>query len=232
MPLAAKLIAAAAIMGILWWLSTEPERRAVEEASRAKAAAQAAAAKASAVRAGMRVECSAKLAGLLAEYTALLASPDPKAAANLIRPCATTLQTADLQEKVKAADIAAHKLAIADPKLSARERAASIDAFSQAFPVEAKEFDTLRAQLDAQVKKEDEVRERQVRQRELARRKSEGVSIGMSQEDVRQSSWGRPERVNRSVYSFGVREQWVYGNGNYLYFEDGRLTSIQTANTH
>lgn len=23
------------------------------------------------------------------------------------------------------------------------------------------------------------------------------------------------------------REQWVYGNGNYLYFEDGTLTSIQ-----
>lgn len=60
-----------------------------------------------------------------------------------------------------------------------------------------------------------------------ARKKKEGVSIGMSQQDVLDSSWGRPERVNRTTTVRGVHEQWVYGSGNYLYFESGLLTSIQ-----
>jgi hypothetical protein len=66
-------------------------------------------------------------------------------------------------------------------------------------------------------------------QAELARRRREGVSIGMTQRDVLLSSWGRPERVNRSTYAFGEHEQWVYGSGNYLYFENGVLRSIQTS---
>lgn len=61
------------------------------------------------------------------------------------------------------------------------------------------------------------------------RRKKEGVRIGMSAEEVLMSNWGRPERVNRSVYAHGTREQWVYGSGQYLYFENGRLTSLQTS---
>ncbi len=51
------------------------------------------------------------------------------------------------------------------------------------------------------------------------------IHIGMTDEKVR-ASWGRPERINRSVYSFGVHEQWIYHN-EYLYFEDGVLTSYQ-----
>jgi hypothetical protein len=64
-------------------------------------------------------------------------------------------------------------------------------------------------------------------QRELAaKKKKEGVRVGMTPEDVIASSWGKPERVNRTTNAYGVREQWVYGN-NYLYFKDGVLTTIQ-----
>jgi len=54
------------------------------------------------------------------------------------------------------------------------------------------------------------------------------VRIGMTAEMAR-AAWGPPRDVNRTTYSFGVHEQWVYGEygSNYLYFEDGRLTSIQ-----
>jgi len=38
---------------------------------------------------------------------------------------------------------------------------------------------------------------------------------------------GYPEKVNRSVGVWGVHEQWIYGNGLYLYFENGILTSYQ-----
>lgn len=63
---------------------------------------------------------------------------------------------------------------------------------------------------------------------ELAQRRRDGVQIGMSAERVLQSSWGKPERVNRTVRANSVREQWVYpGRHNYLYFENGILTSIQ-----
>ena len=39
-------------------------------------------------------------------------------------------------------------------------------------------------------------------------------------------SWGQPDDINRSVGSWGVHEQWVYGD-EYLYFENGKLTSWQ-----
>jgi flagellar basal body rod protein FlgB len=57
--------------------------------------------------------------------------------------------------------------------------------------------------------------------------RKEGVSLGMTADEVKASSWGRPERVNRTTNSFGVREQWVYGGGGYLYFKDGVLRTIQ-----
>lgn len=60
-----------------------------------------------------------------------------------------------------------------------------------------------------------------------ARRRREGVRIGMSQADVLASSWGRPEKVNETRRADFVREQWVYGGGNYLYFENGTLVSMQ-----
>lgn len=62
---------------------------------------------------------------------------------------------------------------------------------------------------------------------EKARKKKDGVRIGMSEQEVLDSSWGRPERVSRTTNARGTRGQWVYGGGNYLYFQDGVLTSIQ-----
>nr|QJS06517.1 hypothetical protein [Polaromonas sp.] len=59
----------------------------------------------------------------------------------------------------------------------------------------------------------------------IAKRK-EGVYIGMSAEEVLASQWGKPRKINRTIASFGVHEQWVYGGG-YLYFEGGKLTAIQ-----
>jgi hypothetical protein len=52
------------------------------------------------------------------------------------------------------------------------------------------------------------------------------IRIGMSPDMVRMS-WGDPEDINRTIYTFGVHEQWVYGIGCYVYFEDGKVTAIQ-----
>lgn len=55
--------------------------------------------------------------------------------------------------------------------------------------------------------------------------------IGESQERTLKCGWGTPQRINRTttgtLTGALTREQWVYGGRNYLYFIDGRLTTIQ-----
>lgn len=52
------------------------------------------------------------------------------------------------------------------------------------------------------------------------------VYIGMSAKAAK-LSWGTPLDINRTITKYGTHEQWVYGGGNNLYFEDGILTTIQ-----
>lgn len=52
------------------------------------------------------------------------------------------------------------------------------------------------------------------------------VHVGMSKCGAI-AGWGRPRDVNSTTNARGTREQWVYGGGNYLYFEGNLLTSIQ-----
>ena len=59
-----------------------------------------------------------------------------------------------------------------------------------------------------------------------AQRKGQGVRIGMSPQQVLESSWGKPQRVNRTVTSSGTREQWIYGGG-YIYIQNGAVITIQ-----
>jgi hypothetical protein len=51
------------------------------------------------------------------------------------------------------------------------------------------------------------------------------IWLGMSMEMVA-DSWGDPSRINKSVGSWGVSEQWIY-YGSYLYIRNGTLTSWQ-----
>lgn len=64
--------------------------------------------------------------------------------------------------------------------------------------------------------------------------------LGMTESAVI-ASWDEPERKNRTIGSWGVHEQWVYGYRRiylrgpssfvprqYLYFENGKLTSMQS----
>jgi len=50
------------------------------------------------------------------------------------------------------------------------------------------------------------------------------VRIGMTAEQVIRLC-GKPDRINESVSARGKSEQWVYGSGIYLYFENGILSS-------
>lgn len=52
------------------------------------------------------------------------------------------------------------------------------------------------------------------------------VVLGMTS-DQAIASWGEPSSVNRTAGSWGMHEQWVYGDKTYLYFKNGKLTSWQ-----
>ena len=51
-------------------------------------------------------------------------------------------------------------------------------------------------------------------------------SIGMTPEEVKASTWGSPTKINKSTYSWGTTEQWVYPSYKYIYFKNGKVTSI------
>ena len=53
-------------------------------------------------------------------------------------------------------------------------------------------------------------------------------SVGMTEEQVRESTWGEPEKINRTTTASGVEEQWCYTSPRrYVYLRDGVVTAIQ-----
>ena len=48
----------------------------------------------------------------------------------------------------------------------------------------------------------------------------------MTAEQARMS-WGKPKEINKTITGNVKHEQWVYGSGSYLYFDNGILRSIQ-----
>jgi hypothetical protein len=65
----------------------------------------------------------------------------------------------------------------------------------------------------------------------IAKNRKGGVRIGMTAKHVREKTdWGEPKSINATITSSGRREQWVYGDGDYLYFRNGILDAIQVRN--
>jgi hypothetical protein len=56
------------------------------------------------------------------------------------------------------------------------------------------------------------------------------AKIGMTKKQVvEKSSWGEPAHINTTILNGHVKEQWVYGDGDYIYFDNGRVVAIQTS---
>ena len=53
--------------------------------------------------------------------------------------------------------------------------------------------------------------------------------IGMTAEEVEQTSWGKPDKINTTETVYGIHEQWVYEKYGYVYLDDGIVTAIQTS---
>ena len=85
-----------------------------------------------------------------------------------------------------------------------------------------------------QPKKDAAARASEVARRQAARKaclaaglRLGSVRIGMESQEVRDCGWGRPASIRRTTTATRTTEQWVYGTGNYLYFENGKLVAIQ-----
>lgn len=68
--------------------------------------------------------------------------------------------------------------------------------------------------------------EREAAAKKLA--KKPNAAIGMSKSQVRnKTNWGEPKYINTTTNKYGTHEQWVYDDYQYLYFDNGKLTTIQ-----
>lgn len=101
------------------------------------------------------------------------------------------------------------------------------DAAAQA---KKKQQEEERAKINAERAKQDrENHERLVRlygQKKADMIKRGEVAIGFTKAMCKEA-WGSPRSVNTTENRSGVHEQWVYGGGRYLYFDNGTLTTIQ-----
>lgn len=51
--------------------------------------------------------------------------------------------------------------------------------------------------------------------------------IGMTEEKLLQTLWGKPKEINKTETKDGVSEQWVYESNRYVYLDNGIVTAIQ-----
>jgi hypothetical protein len=168
-------------------------------------------------------DCKSNLNLLLTEYDNKVSEGDYAGAARKLERCADILKDPSLVEKTNESMALAFLKIAENEKYSASTRKSALENLEIQYPQEFAKHREVINRIDTVLVVELKKKEVQ----EKKKRRKEGVTIGMTQEEVLQSSWGRPREVNRTTYSFGVREQWVYGGKNYLYFEDGKLTAIQ-----
>lgn len=214
-----------ALLVALLWRSCSPSelasvtKRADLARSPAPAASTAQEIKAAAI-AKAKQDCLSALEAKKTQYATLMKERKFWDASLSLRACADTLAQPDLVKLVGEAEIAFHMADINNPKSPPRERARAMYMLARDHPEVGAKYAAQADKLTAEADRQDQAEERK-------RKRSKGVTIEMSKEDVLASSWGRPESVNSTTTSRGTREQWVYGGRNYLYFENGVLTAIQ-----
>jgi len=65
-------------------------------------------------------------------------------------------------------------------------------------------------------------------QYELEQAKKPNIKLGMTKNQVLLSKWGEPIKITSLTDAKGIIDNWDYGDGNALYFTNGKLTQIKT----
>lgn len=168
----------------------------------------------------LKKECKISIDSRKAEYQKLMNAHEYEDAVRVVSVCSNVMGDQQLSQWVKDATVSGYIKDIKNQKLNPRARIFAIESLTREYPDKGKEYEKLSSDLLVMANKKDAAEE-------AKKRKSEGVRIGMSREEAAASSWGKPQHINTTTRASGTREQWVYGDGNYLYFNDGVLTSIQ-----
>jgi hypothetical protein len=157
-------------------------------------------------------ECEAKKI----EFQKLMDEKSYSLAVTKLSACSVRLENEEYKNLVQTAEVKSYEQVINNPKSSASDRIQNIELLEKRNPDLAKKYEKLKISLVTEVAKRDAMSKKQ-----------RGVTIGMTPEEVVASSWGKPKSINRTTTASGVREQWVYGGGNYLYFMNGKLDAVQ-----
>ena len=88
-------------------------------------------------------------------------------------------------------------------------------------------FDKFTKKVEVTYYKDTEEGKREARY-EAQLSKKPSAAIGMTKSQVRnKTNWGEPNSINTTTNKYGTHEQWVYDDYQYLYFDNGKLTTIQ-----
>lgn len=192
-----------------------------QELEKARAAAQ----EASAAQA-RTLGCRDQRPTMIEEYRRLMTASKFSEAARSLGDCHVLIADAELRALKQDAEQRGYLATGLNTKLTPDARLTALESLRKDYPEAAKPHEALIASLESKVAQLRDAERKRQEAAELAQRRREGVQLGMTQERVTQSSWGKPRKINRTTNIHGTHEQWVY-DGGYLYFQDGILTSIQ-----
>jgi hypothetical protein len=179
--------------------------------------------------------CSGTTEEVMARYkSALKADNSSLVLAQWVAYCSDARHEPELLKIAQKVDYEEKVQRLSNTGLTTGERIALLEELevlepkNQAFRKERERL-VLREDKQAADAKRRAEKERLATERQLAKEKrSSGVHIGMSKEEVLASMWGRPNSKNVHASSYGVTENWFYGGQNFLTFRDGVLTDVQT----
>ena len=154
------------------------------------------------------------------EYNALLEKKDFLGASGQMTACSTLNDHPQYKKMQMAAEFAHYEQEIA---ASGRDKARKMNAIRQMH----QGGHTVDYVLLSEFFSYEQAEQARIAAAEAKMRKSQGVTIGMTEKEVLASNWGKPRQINTTTRASGVSEQWVYEGGGYLYFEDGVLRTIQ-----
>lgn len=82
------------------------------------------------------------------------------------------------------------------------------------------------ASLISDARKQLDEKNKETGENKRSASKKRSPAIGMTAEEVLESTWGRPQKINKTTYSWGTTEQWCYSGYRYIYFDNGTVSSI------
>ena len=170
-----------------------------------------------------RALCAANAGAQMAAYKAKLAAGQFWEATLEIRRCAEVTSDEALVKLVREAELKAYVYDVTTAKVPLDTRVRSMEALKSEYPDIAAKYSKVEQQLVLATAAQAKQRQAQL----METRRRIPPPLGITQRQVVDDWWGLPQGINRTISAAGEREQWVYGDRRYLYFENGRLTTVQ-----